>query len=95
MVLVDGVRGRARLIGILTPSDCPCSLRPHAQLYPYHLVGYIARVMRVTPHAYYADILTACLAAEKPYHQLPNFTVSASRPMRHHDVPGSAALMWK
>jgi hypothetical protein len=32
--------------------------------------------MRVTPFKYYCELMTAALVGEKPYHQIPNFTVS-------------------
>lgn len=45
------------------------------QLYPYHLAGYAARVMRITPFKYYCDVLFMMLKDEKSYDRIPNFTV--------------------
>ena len=51
---------------------------PHLfhQIYPYHLAHYVARVLRVTPADYYADLLAASLAARAPYASLPNFAAA-------------------
>ena len=49
---------------------------PPTQIYPYHLAHYVARVLRVTPADYYADLLASALAARAPYASLPNFAAA-------------------
>ncbi|KAL6756398.1 FAM91, N-terminal domain-containing protein, partial [Haematococcus lacustris] len=52
------------------------SYKAWMRLFPYHLSGYVCRVMRLTPAKYYHDMLVAALTQEKPYHQIPNFTAA-------------------
>lgn len=52
------------------------------QLFPYHLADYVCRVLRVSPHRYYCDLLYTVMREEKSYDQIPNFAVrhAAGRP---------------
>ncbi len=67
-----------------------------AQVFPHHLAGHVTRVMRVTPFKYYSEMLVAALVAEKPYHQIPNFTVCGccrNLATPHHTTPPLLLLL--
>jgi len=43
-------------------------------LYPYHLSDILVRGLRVSPFAFYADMIYELMVKEKSYDSLPNFT---------------------
>lgn len=51
-------------------------LQRNLALYPYHLAGYICRVLRISPFRYYCDILFETMKNEQPYDSIPNFTAA-------------------
>lgn len=75
-----------------SPHYIPTAPAAPSQLYPYHLQHFVCRVLRVTPFKYYTDLLVSCLVAERPYHQLPNFTVGGKSPHRSSQC-GSETLV--
>jgi len=50
--------------------------RQHLMLYPYHLSDFMIRGLRVTPFAYYHNMMKDIMAQEKSYDALPNFTAA-------------------
>ena len=52
------------------------SLRRQKRLFPYHLGEYVCRVLRVTPFAFYCDILVDSMKADSAYDTIPNFTAA-------------------
>ncbi|XVF36656.1 hypothetical protein REPUB_Repub19eG0076000 [Reevesia pubescens] len=45
-------------------------------LFPYHLVEYVCRVMRVSPFRYYCDMIFEVMKNEQPYDSIPNFSAA-------------------
>ncbi len=52
------------------------SFRRDKRLFPYHLGEYVCRVLRVTPFAFYCDILVDSMKADSAYDTIPNFTAA-------------------
>lgn len=50
--------------------------KEHLMLYPYHLSDTLVKGLRVTPFAYYTDIMVDIMDQEKSYDSLPNFTAA-------------------
>ncbi|CAD7697174.1 unnamed protein product [Ostreobium quekettii] len=50
--------------------------KQHEWLFPYHLAGYICRVLRTTAFRYYFDTLYASLKEERAYDRIPNFAAA-------------------
>jgi len=50
--------------------------RSEKRLYPYHLGEYVCRVLRVTPFAYYCDVLVDTMKEDSAYDVIPNFTAA-------------------
>ena len=50
--------------------------REHLMLYPYHLSDTLVKGLRMTPFAYYTDIMVDIMDQEKSYDSLPNFTAA-------------------
>lgn len=46
------------------------------RIFPYHVAGYICRVLRITPFRYYSDILADAMREDLPYDAVPNFTAA-------------------
>ncbi|KAL9316131.1 hypothetical protein ACSQ67_017132 [Phaseolus vulgaris] len=51
-------------------------LQRNLALYPYHLAGYVCRVMRVSPFKYYIDMLFEVMKNEQSYDRIPNFSAA-------------------
>ncbi|KAI5433671.1 hypothetical protein KIW84_020802 [Lathyrus oleraceus] len=51
-------------------------LRKNLALFPYHLVDYVCRVMRLSPFRYYCDMLFEVMKNEQPYDSIPNFSAA-------------------
>ena len=45
-------------------------------LYPYHLANILVKGLRMTPFAYYTDVMADIMDQEKSYDSLPNFTAA-------------------
>jgi hypothetical protein len=50
--------------------------RTQKRLFPYHLGEYVCRVLRVSPFAFYRDILADNMKTDAPYDAIPNFTAA-------------------
>ncbi|CAD5117523.1 DgyrCDS6290 [Dimorphilus gyrociliatus] len=50
--------------------------REHLMLFPYHLSDVIVKGLRLTPFAYYINMMVDIMNAEKSYDCLPNFTAA-------------------
>ena len=50
--------------------------RDHLMLYPYHLSDVMVKGLRITPFAYYINIMSDIMNQEKSYDALPNFTAA-------------------
>ncbi|KAK6188765.1 hypothetical protein SNE40_004877 [Patella caerulea] len=50
--------------------------REHLMLYPYHLADVIVKGLRLTPFAYYINMMQDIMSQEKSYDSLPNFTAA-------------------
>ncbi|ESP05147.1 hypothetical protein LOTGIDRAFT_177099 [Lottia gigantea] len=50
--------------------------REHLMLYPYHLADVIVKGLRLTPFAYYVNMMQDIMTQEKSYDSLPNFTAA-------------------
>lgn len=48
----------------------------HLMLYPYHLSDVIVKGLRITPFAYYINMMSNIMTQEKSYDSLPNFTAA-------------------
>ena len=57
-----------------TTSSCCSGSGAKSALFPYHLGEYVCRVLRVTPFAFYCDILVDSMKADSAYDTIPNFT---------------------
>lgn len=53
----------------------------HLQLYPYHISDVVVEGLRITPFAYYVEMMLSIIAQEKSYDALPNFTAADCK---HH-----------
>ncbi|KAL5101673.1 hypothetical protein RYX36_006000 [Vicia faba] len=51
-------------------------LRKNLAIFPYHLVDYVCRVMRLSPFRYYRDMLFEVMKNEQPYDSIPNFSAA-------------------
>jgi hypothetical protein len=50
--------------------------RKHLMLFPYHLADMVVRGLRITPFAYYCQMLEDIMLSERSYDALPNFTAA-------------------
>jgi len=50
--------------------------RQHLMLYPYHISDVIVEGLRITPFAYYVEMMLNIIGQEKSYDSLPNFTAA-------------------
>ncbi|XP_065061970.1 protein FAM91A1-like [Rhopilema esculentum] len=50
--------------------------RQHLMLYPYHISDVVVEGLRITPFAYYCDMMLNIISQEKSYDSLPNFTAA-------------------
>ena len=46
------------------------------QLYPYHISDVVVEGLRITPFAYYVEMMLNIIGLEKSYDSLPNFTAA-------------------